>query len=70
MIAECVTSVETYILNLPSAPNQNAHVVQDVLAKHMKFLYIIATTVLKHSRTSNFRCLKLHEQELTLGSFL
>jgi hypothetical protein len=67
LIAEDVISVETYI---PSVPNQNAHVVQKAIAKHMKYLYIIATTVLRHTRTSNFRCLKLHEQELTRGSFL
>jgi hypothetical protein len=69
-IAEDVISVETYRINLPSAPNQNAHVVKKALAKHMKYFYSIATTVLKHTRTSNFRCLKLHEQELTQGSFL
>jgi hypothetical protein len=29
----------TYIINFPSAPDQNAHVVQKALANHMKYVY-------------------------------
>jgi hypothetical protein len=33
-------------------------------------IYILLQLLLRHTLTSNFRCLKLHEQELTQGSFL